>query len=242
MKVILYLALAAALCAQTTADWKCHIIADDDDSTFEPAEPHPLKYFTTTRLQEMRKRIAGEQGVEPSQGLVGMGGSVRELGRIAGFSIEEVRYNFADQPRFNAKSILVKTGSDEYREIYHLEATPMGQVHETVLIGAGLTNILFTMYRTSGHPGSAFYDRFWIGKDGPVRADFKPIWQAVEKVVPKESFILDASVSSSAPTLTLSARIQDYNNDAASGHLGYADVRFNLNRGRAVVVGAKYQP
>jgi hypothetical protein len=49
MKVIHYLALAAALYAHTTADWKCHFIIDDDDSTFEPLRPKVTGTLLTPR-------------------------------------------------------------------------------------------------------------------------------------------------------------------------------------------------
>src|SRR5271157_2646044 len=120
------LVLLSLLALQAGAAWQRHVGTPKGD-WFDQPEPHPLAYFTEypmlrnesgdfCSLCSPDKRLAEAKKQQ-------VGSDLRLVGTLGGFEVYDLFYRFKCQGCVDSKSILVKTGPDEYREIYHREPT-----------------------------------------------------------------------------------------------------------------------
>ena len=249
MKTLALLILASAPALPMGGTWQRHLVNSD---RFDVSEPHPLAYFTEYPLlleldpcddcsPEKRSAQAKEMGFTSE---------VAFVGTLEGFAIYDVFYR-SQEERERWKSILVRTGKDEYREIYHTESfgPAGGSPLSAKIITVGKEQLLQT--RCWDGPRSYQDDYWFFDKAGPTIVDFSPILTAARSVLPK-GMRLYAFEDESTPgthylwqfdhpaltsTLWVLNRDEPY---CCSG--GRIDVTFRLNQGRVVVTGKRYDP
>lgn len=118
---------------------------------------------------------------------------LRRVGKLAAYEIYDLYYQFGSERRTDTKLILVKTGADQYREIYQCTpSTSFGTgAAQSVFIRIGNDQFLEAKYDASGGRTDAvgqkaadFYDYFWFDKTGANLVDFRPILLAAKSVRP----------------------------------------------------------
>jgi len=238
------LLLALLLALPAAAQWQRLVITQKDLWTDRP-EPHALDYFTKypllrdesgdfcylcsseKRLEEARKAKARAE--------------VRVVGKLNGNTAYDVFYYFEDEQKPAWKSIIIQTGPDSYREIYHDQPNE-GEPVPSFIVSAGndpLVCVLDNVYRLDAED-----DCFWPEANGIVRLDFKPAWDAAQRVVPSGSKVWPYGIraKSTFEQFVLKVRIISQGIHRCCDLRGLADVRFKLERGRVVVLQATFDP
>ena len=124
--MLTHIVVLLSLAVDASAAWQRHVMTPKDDR-FDTPPPRSLAYFTEypmlrdksgdfcylcspeKRLAEAKKeKIATE---------------ISLVGTLAGFQIYDLFYRFSCEGCVDWKLILVKTGQDQYREIYHVQPT-----------------------------------------------------------------------------------------------------------------------
>jgi hypothetical protein len=141
-----------------------------------------LAYFTdypVLRLEEYYfceqcsddQRVAAAKKIEVKTDL-------KLLATLAGWQVYDLSYHIKGE-RFDPKLILVKTGADQYREIYHCE--PYGGQP-----GAYVTKIGNQQFLEARNPSGGRqiddYAYFSFDKHGPTLVDFRPIIIAAKSI------------------------------------------------------------
>jgi hypothetical protein len=176
-----------------------------------PADPHPLSYWTANPISRHKgdtlcfgcPRRGG--GVITPQDYTAES-NVRDVGTIAGYRIVQVdnRVVAKDAPpdspilrlpegyRRNVayKILLVQTGSDEYREIYHLEndSGVFPPLTPARIIQTSPDPVLVTMDRDGGNGGGCNSGYWSFDKSGPHPLNFVATDAAIRKAVPENAF------------------------------------------------------
>ncbi len=190
--VIMTAVVALQLIAQTKDEmdqpgpWKRHVMTPKD-RWFDKPEPHPLAYFTAypALLNESgdfcylctpeKKLAAAKAAKEPRA-------EVRLVGKIGTLSIYDVYYRFQSEGSVDWKSILIKTGPDSYREIYHCEPTQVdARALPSVLIRVGREVMLHSQYFVGGNKGMVEDDYYSFRPNGPIRVDLPKVPKDGEK-------------------------------------------------------------
>jgi hypothetical protein len=168
------------------------------------AEPHPLSYYTRYPSlrddyfcyrcsPEKRLALAKQEKLKEKQRT-----EVKLVGTVHGFKIYDVIYYFSrrwrDPPPGNAqyhdekpewKSIRVRTGPNQYREIWFDEKT-QGDFSPSFLFQIGdktLLGLIDDCYRRGCE------QQYWLfEQDGPTRLDLELIWKATWTLIPKNQY------------------------------------------------------
>jgi hypothetical protein len=248
-QVYFIVALAIGLAAAITpvrAQWRRIVFSGKGEST-DISTAHPLSYFTTNPFL---RDDGGDLGVGTPAGRAKTAeqymvtSEVRRLGRLAGFPVVEILYRVG--PRGNGepasirwKFLLVQTGKDVYRDIYHLQtyltSSPALESAEIVKVG---NEWLLTTDDSDGGNGGGCWEEFWrFDSSGPHLLDFSEVKAAIVKGVPE-----GATFSTTCSALHLSD--QEIESFVQSGNmrdtLGKVTVRFRLTGAVAVPTSIKY--
>lgn len=109
------------------------------------------------------------------------------IGTLAGFTIYDLYHRFSGYylPNHSSdtKLILVKTGADQYREIYQCTPTT-GAAVPSVVVEIGKNRFLEAKH-SSGGKAADLYDYFWFDENGATLVDFRPVLRAAQSVFPK---------------------------------------------------------
>jgi len=106
---------------------------------------------------------------------------------LAGFEIYDLFDRFKCEGCVDWKSILVKKGKDQYREIYHVQPTQVDALAAAAtLVSVGQDRLLRARYLVGGNQGMYSDDYYWFDENGPVLVDFGPIRKAANATLPKE--------------------------------------------------------
>ena len=209
----LFLYLSSAIVAQ--AQWERVITGDASFDTPDHPSPHPLSYFTRRPfLRGFENSLCDDsetpQGTAECARDFSAKVSVRSVGTLSGFHIVELLYTFTPTDNVTDKipqmwkSILVKTGTDSYREIYHLQsyAAPSIPDHSKLepsrIVHVGTETVLATRDSDGGNGGGCYEAYWWFSPDGPQPLDFSSFTTAIRKRVPR-----DATFTSSCWALDL---------------------------------------
>jgi hypothetical protein len=113
---------------------------------------------------------------------------VRVVGKISGFTIYDVFYRFQSEGAIDWKSVLVRTGADRYREIFHDQPNE-GKPNASFFVKLGdqmLLGVQDNQYRMDS------IGEYWYFTDNAAfRVDFAPIWNAARKVTPVGQFFIE---------------------------------------------------
>ena len=229
------------------ATWQRHVINSD---RFDNPGPHPLAYFTQyPRLFQLDpcEGCTSEQRSAQAKDMNFMA-QVERVGTLEGFAIYDVFYTMTGE-RNRWKSILVRTGQDEYREIYHTESFgPAGGSPESAeIVNVGKEQLLRT--RCWEGPRSYEDDHWFFDTAGPTIIDFRPIVVRARSVLPKGhklSYYEDENIPGThylwnfdnpglRSTLWVLKPDEQY---CCTG--GKIDVSFKFDRGRVIVTRTTY--
>jgi hypothetical protein len=155
---------------------------------------------------------------------------------MSGFEVIDVFYHDECNGCGASKAILIKTGPDEFREIYHLEAHLPGEsATPSFVVSLGRDKILGTLMASGRF--DLLEDYYWFNREGPVRIDITPVWEAAKSTLPKDYGIFrvfDGRTTLPASTATVwTITAKDWGN--CWGSEGAVIVKFRLERGRIIV-------
>ena len=166
------------------------IVRTAKGSSVDFPQAHPLAYFTRypvlrdesgdfCYLCSPEKRLAEAKKVAVKAEL-------HFIGTFHGHRVYDVFDHFVGEGDVDWKSILVKTGQDRYREIYHVEPTQIdARCDPSVIVKAGSDRVLGTRYEVGGNQRAYGDDYFWFDAAGASWIDLDPIYRAAESVLPE---------------------------------------------------------
>lgn len=172
----------------------------------------------------------------------GMSAEVRRVGVVKGFEIFDVFYWESDDRDTHGaapiwKSIIVKVGPDQYREIYLYQCAYIQETHPSVLMGP----VLYTQ-RQEGNMGMRPEEYFWFDESGPTHVDMAPIMEAAQRAMPADvsPYPWKGLISSYVlPSLIL--RIPTASAEWPRGDApGAAEVKVVLRNGKIAVTSARH--
>ena len=244
--IIFVLALPAS------AAWQRHVLTPKDDWVDTPA-PHPLSYFIDdpgARCEQRDFCLNCSREERPAESRK-IKAELSLVGNLAGFAIYDLYYHFEADRRTDTKLILVKTGADEYREIYQCTPSTLigaGAVR-SVLVKIGNDRFLEAKYDTSrgrtnlvdGSRAADYYDYFWFDKTGAALVDFRPILRAVKSVLPKGVVVPSIDSDLAAPGVDWLWHFGDPLVCRLNVQDGTTVINFRFNRQHVVVVKALYK-
>ncbi len=139
--------------------------------------------------------------------------------------------------------ILVKTGIDKYREIYHVEPTQVdAHAGSSFLVGVGQERLLGSRYMVGGNKGTYSDDYYWFDKGGATWVDFGPVQEAAKGALPEGKILSSGGDDNSPRNMALGMfrlRVQD-RGDWLCCSRGAVIVKFKLDRGRVVITDASF--
>jgi hypothetical protein len=243
--IVALLVSAVGVPADTLANWQRIILSGKGESTDFPA-PHFLSYFTAIPFL---RDDGGDLCVECAPGGLSeaerryvITSEVQRLGNLAGFPIVQILYRVgpreASEPaKIRWKSLLVQTGKDLYREIYHLQAYYiLPPLQSAEIDSVGNEKILATDDSDGGNGGGCFDAYWWFDSSGPHQLDFSRVKAAITKHVP-----LGATFWTTCRALRLEDEEIETPVQSRDGG-GEVTVDFRLDGAVAVPVSVRYAP
>ena len=229
------------------AAWERHVIAPKDDRIDHPAA-HALSYFT--RYPLLRSEDSDTfRGCTPAQKIARAKttkakSDVSLVGKMAGFEIYDVITHFEGEGNTTWKFILVQTGPGRFREIYHLEPNQVdSRVEPSIVVNSNGESFFRTRDWVGGNGGYTYEEYFSLDRDGPIRIDLGPIGKAAAAVVPSDIGQsmgpqgADWSNPEDLAKSIFSVPVVGKNLRYCSG---FIHVRFGVEHGRIIVLGATY--
>jgi len=249
-----FLALAALLSsmmvAQPQADrgqpgpWKRYVTTPKG-AWFDSPAPQPLAHFTRyPALLDMSGDFcylcSPEKKLSTAKATKEPKAEVHEVGSIGGWTIYDVFYRFQSEGAIDWKSILVRTGPDEYREIYHDEPAE-GKPNPSFLIKIGeetVVGVRDNAYRMD------LLEEYWCFDAGaPLQLSFKPVWKAARSAIPADSLIIEnPNGPGNFPNLAISAPVLAPRGAPCCEILGAVRVAFTMERCAISVSGVEFRP
>ncbi len=170
-----------------SGQWQRVILSGKGERKDTP-QAHSLKYFTA---DPARRDDGGDLG-HPNE--YSFRAVTKPVGELAGYGILDVLYyirgrgsalQFAPGDQVKWKSILVRTGVDRYREIFHLQAlyTNVSLAHSRI-VQSGNERILATMDSDGGNGGGCWEAYWWFDSAGPHSLDFSRVAAAIKARTP----------------------------------------------------------
>ncbi len=177
--------------------WERVVLSGKGESRDLPA-PHPLSYFTENPLLR-------DDGFEFCRAFTSSEYSIRSevkpVGELAGYLIVDVLYS-VNTRGVTWKSILVQTGADNYREIFHLQAFyTTFTLKRSRIVQSGNESVLVTMDKDGGNGGGCWEGYWWFDGSGPHAVDFSRLRAAITERLPR-----DTSINMSCANLDLGSQ------------------------------------
>lgn len=232
------------------AQWQRIVFSGKGESTDVPA-PHPLSYFTANPFLRddggdlcVVCTLAGRAKAEQHYVITS---EVKRLGSLAGFPVVQILYRVgprggAEPAEIRWKFLLVQTGKDLFREIYHLQAyyvVPPLKPAEIVKVGD--EQVLATDDTDGGNGGGCWDGYWWFDSSGPHQLDFSAVRAAITKHVPSGATFWTTCWALHLDDEEIKSSVQS--GDArcrACDTLGEVTARFRLDGAVAVPVSVKY--
>jgi hypothetical protein len=249
MRLQFLLMLAAILPAR--AEWTLYVTGMKGAYS-SPAPSRTLAYFThdaffrpeTCDCTEEQRAAAEKAGVPKNSRA-----EVVKIGEVSGFEVYDVRYEYEGVSL--GKSVIVRTGADDYREVFCGGPYPndVGFYPTSILsAGEGQTFIWFRLdYGGNHHSMEDFI--FQLDSNGPTRVELDPIWQIARSIVPAGGVASDQRVELLAGANTFTFKTPVYPDCPLFDQClckddigGTVEVDFRLEGGRVVPLGRRYIP
>jgi hypothetical protein len=179
------------------AQWQ-RIVSTDKGGRPDTPAPHPLSYWTDDPIQRNESgdfcfgchlengHLVTEQDYKSDC-------KITDIGNLAGYPIKQLMCHFTGSPEVSTifstldhKFILVQTGSDQFREIYHLQVwgntfMPLQPVR---IIDMGTESILATYDPDSGNGGGCIEGYWFFDTAGPHTLNFDSVKGAIAQHLP----------------------------------------------------------
>ena len=244
--------VAFAAAVPASAQWRRVVLSGKGESVDVPA-PHALSYFTANPfLRDDGNEfceICTPSGKAASSQKYTIRSMVKPVGVLAGYTVVDVLYYPSPLALANAsvtaakwKSILVQTGTDRYREIFHLQAFyTTASVEPSRIIQSGNEPVLVTMDLDGGNGGGCWEGYWWFDSTGPHPLDFSRLEAAIRERL-SAAHQEDARVQISCANLNLKS--QQVNSGVQKSHaqcracdwVGKLTARFRLDGVQPVAV------
>lgn len=242
--VLLLGSVAAAAIGPTP--WQ-RMLVSGKGASFDTPGVHSLSYFTHDPFllddgddfcgacTPQDKAAAGTQHKFKTE--------LKKVGVLNGYGIYDVLYSFDDHinaGEIDWKSIVVSVSPGHFREIYHLQP-PSAQIAPSFLLKVGTEEILTTrslIPGTGNHYDEAYW---WFGPDGPVRIDIESIPDVLPSLLPA-GYEVRKGAGLNMKTLTFQRSVWKPGDANCCPTGGAVTLRFQLDRGRLVVIGKNYDP
>jgi hypothetical protein len=240
------LLLAAVLNLRADAVWQRHVLTGKGERT-DQAKPHPLEYFT--RYPMLREetdpfcyRCAPEKRLSEAKKYK-VKTELRYIGTIHGFVIYDLFYRFNSPSDPYWKMILVKSGPNAFREIYHCEPWDIyARAVRSSIVIVSREAVLSAQYWDGGNKGGHTDDYYWFNETGPHPLDLTPVIAAAQSALPK-GYLLWAWTDGRA--LDSSAKLRWWVQKKPAWMCcdgGEVVVHFKLDHGHAIVTQTHYDP
>jgi hypothetical protein len=239
MRVFLLLLLVAPA---LDAAWERVVMTGKGEFVDKPGA-HSLSYFTQyPGLRDVDGYLC--IGCSPEQTLAAAKAQkarteVKLVGTIRRFTIYDVFYFFDDEPEPQWKSILVRTGPDQYREIWHYQKI-QGGIWPSFLVNAGNQTLLGLddhCYRLV-----RIQEYFRITESGVTRIDFSPISEAANSILPDDTSVwFEFDGRTDLPRGRIRVPLFNQGDDRCCTE-GVVDVWFTLVRSEVVVKRTRFVP
>jgi hypothetical protein len=183
------LLLATVVNLRADALWQRHVLTGKGERT-DLAAPHTLEYFTRYPMLREKtdpfcylctpeKRLSEAKKYKVKTEL-------RYIGTIQGFAIYDLFYRFNKPSEPDWKIILVKSGPNGFREIYHCEPTQVdARAARSSIAIVSREGVLSTIYWHGGNKGGHTDDYYWFNETGPHPLDLTPAIEAAQSALPK---------------------------------------------------------
>lgn len=197
-KGLLFTILTAALCLPASAQWNRTVFSGKGEFQDIPS-PHPLSYFTANPFLRDDGNdlcvLCTPEGRAKSALKYSLHTVVQPVGSLAGYRILEVLYSGgkrnANEPGYDKlswKSILVRTGPNRYKEIFHLQPAGTDEpLKPSGIIPSGNERVLATMDSDGGNSGGCWDGYWWFDRTGPHRLDFSRVEAAIKNALPENA-------------------------------------------------------
>ncbi len=245
-KILLIALLALASALPAGAQWQRVVLSGKGEKE-DTAAAHSLKYFTANPAL----RDDGQDLGRPHE--YSFRTVTKPVGELAGYRILDVlcyvrgrgtALQFASGDQVKWKFILVRTGPDRYREIFHLQAlyttvslTPSRIVH------SGGERVLATMDSDGGNGGGCWEDYWWFDKDGPHALDFSRVRAAIKTRTPENTVTPTACANLDLAAQRITTWVQKANPSChACDFLGELTAEFRLDGPIALPSKIDYKP
>jgi hypothetical protein len=244
---ILAAALMLAAANHATTPMQRVLYTDKQDIRDTPV-PHPLNWWTKNPL---RLDVSGDLmiGQKAEDGHIvtaadyALTQNVKRLGEIAGYRILQVDTKIDRGDPDNSswwKSLLVEVGRGKYVEIYGLQSDflVVGEGHNfwsAGIYGSGPDAILGTYDSDGGNGGGCRDGYWWFDRAGAHPVDFKPLYRAINRVIPKGSTYISGCWTMHPREGYFESLVQS--DDArchACGYMGTVHASFQIRHGVAI--------
>ena len=230
-----------------SAAWERHVITPEDDRIDHPA-PHALSYFT--RYPLLRSEYSQVfWGCTPEQKIARAKATkakaeVSLVGKVTGFAIYDVITHFEEEGSTTWKFILVQTGPDRFREIYHPEPSQSdSRIEPSIVVKGSGEFFLRTRAWVGGNGGYTYEEYYGFNKYGPIHIDLSPIGKAAGFVLPSdvgESMGPEGTDWSNPEDLAKSIFSVPVVGKNLRCCIGFVHVRFRVEGGHIIALGATY--
>ena len=239
-------------------------IATAKGSSLETPVPHALTWWTHDPLRldatgDLMIGIRARDGQAVTAQDYRVKQEVKWIGTIAGRKIVQIVTTIDAGPRIVSsgwasagqapiqwKSLLVQTGADgQYVEIYELQADSglFMPMTPAAIYGAGPDAILGTYDPDTGNGGGCDDGYWWFDRDGAHEVNFSPLYDAIARVLPRESHFTRNCWALHPEKSQLRSWVQK--NDAechACGGLGEVHAEYRIEHGAAIPVSVHFEP
>lgn len=192
--IVFGVSIAVLTAVPSLAQWQRTVFSGKGTFNDTPI-PHPLSYFTTDPFMRDDGGDFCETCKPPDREKYSITSDVHRLGELSSFPIIEILYTIHesgdDRPAPPAwKFILVQTGTDSYREIYHLQASGPATLsaNTTEIVKLPEESVLSTNDPDGGNGGGCWEGYWWFDSSGPHQIDFSVLDNAIEKHIPPSSW------------------------------------------------------
>lgn len=249
------LVLAALIAVPGAAGWDRFVDSFKGDTPLDSPPAHPLAYFQTDPcLRPAADRVSllfectwpgkppatAEEKAQWARTVA----SVNEIGRAERFTIFEVTYsrNGGGYPDPDAKSVVVKTAANTYREI-DIRLRRGSEFPASSLLTIQGRPFVDVPSHDGGQNVIYYHRLYLIAPDGGGMVDLTPIEQAARAAIPPHMSMRTYRDDFAS----LTREVEAYRNDL---NLPWAEVRerarititFRIDGARAVVTGSRVEP